>query len=119
MPHESPAAVNGISWAGGQAPATTDITRPPGPDAGWAVSQSPLGRSGTAALLFAVLSGLITLGYHLFSYPLYDTDEGIYMERAWSVITEGTLNPYTYIYDHAPAAGCSSPPGTLYCRGNS
>ena len=25
------------------------------------------------------------------------------MERAWSVITEGTLNPYTYIYDHAPA----------------
>jgi len=103
MPHESPAAVNGISWAGGPAPATTDITRPPGPDAGWEVSQSPLGRSGTAAMLFAVLSGLITLGYHLFSYPLYDTDEGIYMERAWSVITEGTLSPYTYIYDHAPA----------------
>ena len=24
------------------------------------------------------------------------------MERAWSVLREGQLNPYTYIYDHAP-----------------
>jgi 4-amino-4-deoxy-L-arabinose transferase-like glycosyltransferase len=64
--------------------------------------QQPLGRAGKAALLFAILSGLITLGYHLFEYPLYSTDEGIYVERAWSVITEGHLNPYTYIFDHAP-----------------
>ena len=25
------------------------------------------------------------------------------MERAWSVMREGTLSPYTYYYDHAPA----------------
>jgi 4-amino-4-deoxy-L-arabinose transferase-like glycosyltransferase len=59
-------------------------------------------RAGTIALVVAVLSGLITHGFHLFRYPLYSTDEGIYLERAWSVITEGRLDPYTYIYDHAP-----------------
>src|SRR6185312_14427686 len=41
-------------------------------------------------------------GYHLFTYPLYSTDEGIYMERAWSLVHDGTLDPYSYIYDHAP-----------------
>lgn len=73
-----------------------------GPDTTWEPDQRPLGRSGVAALLFAILSGLATLGYHLFRYPLYSTDEGIYVERAWAVIHEGQLNPYTYIYDHAP-----------------
>jgi 4-amino-4-deoxy-L-arabinose transferase-like glycosyltransferase len=73
-----------------------------GPDSLLELVQQPLGRAGKAALLFAILSGLITLGYHLFQYPLYSTDEGIYVERAWSVITEGHLNPYTYIFDHAP-----------------
>ena len=65
--------------------------------------QGSLGRRGIAALVFAVLSGLITLGYHLFEYPLYSTDEGTYMERAWAVIRLGGLAPVTYIYDHAPA----------------
>jgi len=54
-------------------------------------------------LLFAVATGALTHGYHLFQYPLYITDEGIYMEQAWSVIREGRLSPYTYFYDHAPA----------------
>jgi len=63
----------------------------------------PLGRAGQAALTFALLSGLATHGYHLFEYPLYSTDEGIYVERAWSVIREGRLSPQTYFYDHAPA----------------
>jgi 4-amino-4-deoxy-L-arabinose transferase-like glycosyltransferase len=63
----------------------------------------PLGRAGQVALTFALLSGLATHGYHLFEYPLYSTDEGIYVERAWSVIREGRLSPQTYFYDHAPA----------------
>src|SRR5260370_32699295 len=55
-------------------------------------------------LLWAsVVMGALTHGYHLFVYPLYITDEGIYMEQAWSVLREGRLSPYTYVYDHAPA----------------
>jgi 4-amino-4-deoxy-L-arabinose transferase-like glycosyltransferase len=61
-----------------------------------------LSRRGRWVLLLSVLSGLITHGYHLFLYPLYSTDEGIYMERAWSLVHDGALDPYTYIYDHAP-----------------
>jgi 4-amino-4-deoxy-L-arabinose transferase-like glycosyltransferase len=63
----------------------------------------PLGRLGVIALTFALVSGLITHGYHLFEYPLYSTDEGIYIERAWSIIREDRLSPQTYYYDHAPA----------------
>jgi 4-amino-4-deoxy-L-arabinose transferase-like glycosyltransferase len=62
----------------------------------------PLGRSGRVALAVALLTGAITHGYHLFSYPLYLTDEGIYMQRAWSLVRETRLSPYTYDYDHAP-----------------
>ena len=54
-------------------------------------------------LLVALLTGAISHGYHLFLYPLYITDEGIYMEQAWSVVRHGLLSPYTYTYDHAPA----------------
>src|SRR5947209_20158379 len=54
-------------------------------------------------LLVCLLTGAISHGYHLFLYPLYITDEGIYMEQAWSVVREGLLSPYTYSYDHAPA----------------
>ena len=54
-------------------------------------------------LLVSLLTGAISHGYHLFLYPLYITDEGIYMEQAWSVVREGLLSPYTYSYDHAPA----------------
>jgi len=62
----------------------------------------PLRRSGRVALAAAVLTGLLTHGYHLFKYPLYLTDEGIYMQRTWSLIRETRLSPYTYDYDHAP-----------------
>jgi 4-amino-4-deoxy-L-arabinose transferase-like glycosyltransferase len=61
------------------------------------------GTTERALLLFALVSGVITHGYHMFQYPLYITDEGVYMQRAWSFIREGTLSPYTYTYDHAPA----------------
>src|SRR5436305_6606987 len=54
-------------------------------------------------LVVSLLIGAISHGYHLFIYPLYITDEGIYMQQAWSVLREGQLSPYTYFYDHAPA----------------
>src|SRR5215472_18794026 len=54
-------------------------------------------------LLISLVTGVISHGYHLFLYPLYVTDEGIYMQQAWSVLREGQLSPYTYSYDHAPA----------------
>jgi len=60
------------------------------------------GRLGTFALAFAVLSGVVTHSYHLFDYPLYETDEGIYLERAWAIIREFRLSPQTYTFDHAP-----------------
>ena len=58
---------------------------------------------GRLLLLASLLTGAISHGYHLFLYPLYITDEGIYMQQAWSVLREGLLSPYTYSYDHAPA----------------
>jgi 4-amino-4-deoxy-L-arabinose transferase-like glycosyltransferase len=65
-------------------------------------AQRSLGRWGLVALTFALVCGLVTHGYHLFQYPLYSTDEGIYVERAWAVIREDRLSPQTYFYDHAP-----------------
>jgi 4-amino-4-deoxy-L-arabinose transferase-like glycosyltransferase len=58
---------------------------------------------GRVLLLISLITGAISHGYHLFLYPLYITDEGIYMQQAWSVLREGRLSPYTYFYDHAPA----------------
>jgi 4-amino-4-deoxy-L-arabinose transferase-like glycosyltransferase len=55
------------------------------------------------ALAFSLLTGAVSHGYNLFGYPLYVTDEGIYMQQAWSVLREARLSPYTYFYDHAPA----------------
>ncbi len=76
--------------------------RDPGPLG--SASVSTLGSSwGRILLLASVISGLVTHGYNLFRYPLYVTDEGIYVQQAWSVIREARLSPYTYFYDHAPA----------------
>jgi 4-amino-4-deoxy-L-arabinose transferase-like glycosyltransferase len=75
------------------------------PDQGLSVAEDrfpALGPSGRAALVISLATGLVTHGYHLFQYPLYLTDEGIYMQRAWSLIRETRLSPYTYDYDHAP-----------------
>ncbi len=65
--------------------------------------RASLGWAGQAMLIFSLVTGAATHFWHLFQYPLYITDEGIYMEQAWSVIREGRLEPYTYFYDHAPA----------------
>src|SRR3979411_1846223 len=54
-------------------------------------------------LVLSLLTGAVTHSYNLFNYPLYVTDEGIYIQQAWSVLREARLSPYTYFYDHAPA----------------
>src|SRR6266849_10786776 len=54
-------------------------------------------------VVVSLATGAITHGYNLFNYPLYVTDEGIYIQQAWSVLREARLSPYTYFYDHAPA----------------
>src|SRR5260370_9521766 len=54
-------------------------------------------------LLLCLLTGALSHGYHLFLYPLYITDDGIYMQQAWSVLREARLSPYTYYDDHPPA----------------
>jgi 4-amino-4-deoxy-L-arabinose transferase-like glycosyltransferase len=84
----------------GQSGLTKDATRPIGTPR---FSASPPGTPGNALLFVALVTGALTHGYHLFLYPLYVTDEGIYMQRAWAVIRDGALSPYTYNYDHAPA----------------
>ena len=66
---------------------------------------TPTGRPGRAAsalLVISLLFGAATHGWNAFRYPLYLTDEGIYMGQAWAVLREGRLSPYTYFYDHAP-----------------
>lgn len=62
----------------------------------------PLTRRERQLLVAALLIGLVSYSYGLFRYPLYLTDEGIYVQRAWAVLREGQLSPYTYFYDHAP-----------------
>src|SRR5438094_9614409 len=54
-------------------------------------------------LVVSLATGGVTHGYNLFNYPLYITDEGIYLQQAWAVLREARLSPYTYFYDHAPA----------------
>jgi 4-amino-4-deoxy-L-arabinose transferase-like glycosyltransferase len=59
-------------------------------------------RQHRLVLAVCLLSGAATHAYHLTLYPLYTTDEGIYIQQAWSVLREARLSPYTYFYDHAP-----------------
>ncbi len=54
-------------------------------------------------LIISLFIATIAHGYNMFYFPYYENDEGIYMSQAWSLITRGTLSPYTYWYDHAPA----------------
>src|SRR5258708_7281605 len=86
----------------GQSGRTEDATHPLGTPR---FSTSAVGAPGNGLLLVALVTGALTHGYHLFLYPLYITDEGIYMQRAWAVIRAGALAPYTYNYAHAPAGG--------------
>ena len=42
-------------------------------------------------------------GVGMSTYPRYVDDPGTYLSQAWSIRYEGTLSPYSYFYDHAPA----------------
>lgn len=55
------------------------------------------------SLSIVVLTATILFSYNLFGFPLYVGDEGIYMARAYAILNNGWLTPYTYWYDHAPA----------------
>jgi 4-amino-4-deoxy-L-arabinose transferase-like glycosyltransferase len=63
----------------------------------------PRTAAGRVLLAISLATGLVTHAVNAFRYPLYLTDEGIYMQQAWSVLRAGRLSPYTYFYDHAPA----------------
>ncbi len=106
MQHDRVTAVGGVTRAPGaprHAASAAPASAAPASANGLLGGRQPLSRAGKIALAFAITSGLITHGYHLFEYPLWNTDEGIYVERAWAVIREGRLSPQTYYYDHAPA----------------
>lgn len=54
------------------------------------------------ALGALAIVALLVHSYNMFGYPLYYSDEGIYMEQAYAVLKLGRLAFYTYFYDHAP-----------------
>ena len=54
-------------------------------------------------LTILLIVAAVTHGYNMFHYPYYENDEGTYMSQAWSFLKDGSLAPYTYWYDHAPA----------------
>lgn len=61
-------------------------------------------RHKASLVLLAVLAVAgVAHAYNMFNFPYYENDEGVYMSQAWSVIKMGSLAPYTYWYDHAPA----------------
>src|SRR5262245_58114978 len=58
----------------------------------------------TLAVLAPVLVvvGLVR-GIGMSTFPRFVDDPGTYLSQAWSLQHEGTLSPYSYFYDHAPA----------------
>ena len=71
-------------------------------------------------LVLAALAHGINMG----NFPYYENDEGIYVSQAWAVVNQGSLAPYTYFYDHAPAgwlqmAAWSIVSGGFYALGTS
>lgn len=57
------------------------------------------------SLIIVGLIALATLAHatNMLRYPYYENDEGTYISQAWSLLKSGSLSPYTYWYDHAPA----------------
>lgn len=57
---------------------------------------------------FLVLAPILVVvgvvrGVGMSTFPRYLDDPGTYLSQAWSVEYLGTLSPYSYFYDHAPA----------------
>lgn len=53
-------------------------------------------------LVLPVALAAMAHAVNMFRSPMYDDDEGLYMQQAWSVATSGKISPYTYFYDHPP-----------------
>lgn len=41
-------------------------------------------------------------GWNMYRFPYFENDEGTYFTRAWTLISTGKLDAYTYWYDHSP-----------------
>lgn len=68
------------------------------------VTHLPLKKSLEYGLVVLVVAiSLLVHGFNMRQFPYYENDEGTYVSQAWSVLTSGSLSPYTYWYDHAPA----------------
>ncbi len=62
------------------------------------------GKNSGKLIIFLILAvAAIAHGWNMFHYPYFENDEGTYLSYAWSFLKYGTLDPYTYWYDHAPA----------------
>jgi 4-amino-4-deoxy-L-arabinose transferase-like glycosyltransferase len=70
-----------------------------------AVTQARTRRADIALALLLTLVALVARTINLRHSPSLTSfdDEGIYVAQAWSVLRQGRLSPYTYVYDHAPA----------------
>ncbi|MEP7287750.1 MAG: glycosyltransferase family 39 protein [Chloroflexota bacterium] len=57
--------------------------------------------------LFILVALLILVGYvqaqNMFHFPYYQDSEGTSIANGWSLASTGTLSPYTYAYNEAPA----------------
>lgn len=62
-----------------------------------------ISHKASLVLLTVLVVAGVAHAYNMFNFPYYENDEGVYMSQAWSVIKMGSLAPYTYWYDHAPA----------------
>ena len=70
----------------------------------WAVKSVIVPRWIDWVLLVVLLSiAALAHGINMLHFPYFFDDEGIYLSQAWAVSTQGSLAPYTYWYDHAPA----------------
>jgi 4-amino-4-deoxy-L-arabinose transferase-like glycosyltransferase len=80
---------------------SADVLARPRKSGGRGTAKRPA-KAPKTLIAVCLLIGLVSHGWNMFRYPLYLTDEGIYMEQAWSVLNQAKLSPYTYFYDHAP-----------------
>lgn len=56
----------------------------------------------TGLFLALLAVSIVVHAWNMFNFPYYENDEATYVSRAWTFITEGELDVYTYRYDHAP-----------------
>jgi hypothetical protein len=64
-----------------------------------------LARHAASFVVLAPVLGIVAFAHRAGSadFPSYVDDSGLYLSHAWSLLYEGRLSPYTYLYDHPPA----------------